>query len=892
MHRLLPLRAAASSSWSGVRPLQSRWLGNTLPRTLICCARPVNPAPFTRPFLTSSLLHRNRCTEEAKEQQEEEEIEDEEDEEAEEEEEKEDREPRVYQPSSAAKPSTLPLKYLLRSDFFSSLLLSSYPNLTTLQYRTHLSPFIRANGNNLHVQHLVGRLVDGSEQEGRRGRKRGKRHSRTKLAREIAAIYAQFVREETGEPQVAERRKVKGGRRKAAGAAEHGQEELEDEEEANEEDDVEDGEERHWDRGKWWRAEKDSAVRSEQSTPRRFQVKAEVIEEEEEDEDSHYRQHRHQQETATASSFLRSKGGRLRYDPSLAFLADLSQPHETFPLARSLNRKIILHTGPTNSGKTHAAMQALQSASTGIYAAPLRLLAWEQYDRMTKRGVKAELVTGQELLTSDDATHTSSTVEMVNVERVVDVAVIDEVQMIGNEERGGSWTRALLGVAARTVHVCGDVSVVELMEDLCSVMGEELQVVSYSRLTPLHVSTPLMSLSNLRRGDCIIAFARRELYTLKHQIETLTHLRCAIIYGSLPPTLRRQQAEQFNAPDGPYDVLVATDAIGMGLNLSVGRIIFSSLVKFDGTQERQLSVRETLQIAGRAGRFAGAFDVGYVTTLTRDTYRELNRLMRSELEPLRLAGLSVSLAQLEALAVHRPQEPLHALLRYMEQFAALDDLYFLADLSQWIAVAQLLRSFPSLTLHERYIFCLSPISADKPQERATLLSFLHQYTSSMAAVPTVSWRPLADWRRLPLLSSTARDLLQLEEAWKDLDVYIWLARRLGEDRFTEREEAEEMRERLSELIAVALSAMSESELRKRRTARKEECRLVSRERKQKKRAARAARAASIVQWTDVDEGADGAVVEVREATIDVVEREVTEAVSASSGMRAARVDLK
>ena len=859
MHRLLPLRAVPHCIRSS-RSLHSVLHLSTWPRKLTRCTQPSNQHVCSRPLWTSSPLYREPRTNE--EEEEEERAEDDKDEHD------DDHEPPPYRPSSTDSTS-LPLKYLLRSDFFSSLLLTHYPNLTPLQYRTHLSSFIRTNRHNLHVHHLVHQLVSGDEQEGReasrRKRKHSKRNRRVKLAREIAYIYAKFVRDETGEGRVTERQKVRGGRGKRAAAAEDGEEEREDEE------DVVDGE-GEWEEDAQWSAGENGGIGSGQSRANHSKARDEHIDEE--DEDGHEQQRRQQQSPLGNSSFLRGRGGRLRYDPSLAFLADLSQPHQTYPLARSLNRKIILHTGPTNSGKTHAAMQALQSAHSGVYAAPLRLLAWEQYDRMTKRGVKAELITGQEEVMSDDATHTSSTIEMVSVEQVFDVAVIDEVQMIGSEDRGGAWTRALLGVAARTLHVCGDVSVIGLMEDLCSVTGEELQIVSYSRLTPLQLSPPLLSLSNLRRGDCIIAFARSELYGLKRSIESNTRLRCAIIYGNLPPALRRQQAELFNAVDGPYDVLVATDAVGMGLNLSIGRIIFSTLTKFDGREERLLTVRETLQIAGRAGRFAGVFDVGEVTTLTEDTYGQLRHLMGSELEPLTHAGLSVTLAQLEALALHRP-ESLHVLLRYLEQFAAMDDLYFLSDLSQWIAVAKLLHSFPSLSLRERYIFCLAPVSADKPYERATLLTFLHQYTTPSRSHPslfTVSWRPLADWRRLSSLGFKASDVLRLEEAWKGLDIYVWLSRRLGEDRFTERAEAEEMRERVSEKIAVALSGMSQSELKRRRGGGRK-VRLSASERKVEARERRRLMRVASVDWMDVDESGDEA--EVREATVDVSDATVT-----------------
>jgi ATP-dependent RNA helicase SUPV3L1/SUV3 len=139
-------------------------------------------------------------------------------------------------------------------------------------------------------------------------------------------------------------------------------------------------------------------------------------------------------------------------------------------------------------------------------------------------------------------------------------------------------------------------------------------VVRYNRLAPLCVETAaLEGLECVRGGDCVVAFSRRELYRIKAEIELRSAgaLQCAVVYGSLPPSARREQAARFNGSGrGGADVLVATDAIGMGLNLNIDRVVFSALQKFDGTCKRKLVPAELRQIAGRAGRFGRAGKAG------------------------------------------------------------------------------------------------------------------------------------------------------------------------------------------------------------------------------------------------------------------------------------------
>ena len=252
-------------------------------------------------------------------------------------------------------------------------------------------------------------------------------------------------------------------------------------------------------------------------------------------------------------------------------LADLRYPVEWYPATRAIQRKIVLHVGPTNSGKTYHALKRLEQADTGIYAGPLRLLAHEVYTRLNAKGKPCDLITGDEKIVQGggEAQMKSCTVEMVPLNTDVDVAVIDEIQMIGHKDRGWAWTQALLGLKAKEIHLCGEERSVPLIRELAASMGDEMEIHTYKRLSALAtMSTSLRrQLSNLRKGDCVVVFSRVGIHAMKKEIEVATHKRVAIVYGGLPPEIRAQQAKLFNDPENDYDILVASDAIGMGLNL-------------------------------------------------------------------------------------------------------------------------------------------------------------------------------------------------------------------------------------------------------------------------------------------------------------------------------------
>lgn len=286
---------------------------------------------------------------------------------------------------------------------------------------------------------------------------------------------------------------------------------------------------------------------------------------------------------------------------------DRSFPADEFPQTRRNHRKIIMHVGPTNSGKTHHALRALAGASTGVYAGPLRLLAYEIWERLNTGqilplGVEPDernmsvshssvgdprfirlcnLITGEEQrFMGEHVPLHSCTIEMLSHRRFYDVAVVDEIQMLADEDRANAWVNAVLGVNAREVHLCGEETAIPIVQELLKHTGDEVIVRRYERLSPLIVEEKSLDgdLSKVRKGDCIVTFRRKDILEMKRKVERTTGMRCAVVYGRLPPEIRSEQAALFNDPTSGYDVLIGSDAVGMGLNLCV--IYLNFLVLF------------------------------------------------------------------------------------------------------------------------------------------------------------------------------------------------------------------------------------------------------------------------------------------------------------------------
>ncbi|KAE8269104.1 hypothetical protein A4X09_0g3237 [Tilletia walkeri] len=349
-------------------------------------------------------------------------------------------------------------------------------------------------------------------------------------------------------------------------------------------------------------------------------------------------------------------------------LTDYLLPAAKYPTARALNRQIHLHIGPTNSGKTYGALLALTKAETGMYAGPLRLLAHEVFERINEGSIgnvpprPCNLLTGEEKRIVDPkAGLVACTVEMADFETEIDVAVIDEIQMIGDPARGSSWTAAVLGLPAKELHLCGEASALPLIRRLTALCNDELHIHTYQRLTPLRVADQSLGgdLSKIEKGDCIVTFARSNIFFLKRMIEQKTGLKCAVAYGALPPETRSEQARLFNdTSEKGFDVMVASDAIGMGLNLKIKRVIFEACTKWDGGSVVPLSTSQIKQIAGRAGRYGTQENVGdseakggIVTTLNEDDLPYVHAALASGIVPIRRAGMHVLTPDISELAM-------------------------------------------------------------------------------------------------------------------------------------------------------------------------------------------------------------------------------------------------
>ncbi|XP_019155061.1 PREDICTED: DExH-box ATP-dependent RNA helicase DExH16, mitochondrial isoform X3 [Ipomoea nil] len=436
----------------------------------------------------------------------------------------------------------------------------------------------------------------------------------------------------------------------------------------------------------------------------------------------------------------------------------------------------------------------MPSNNSSIYCGPLRLLAWEVAKRLNKAKVPCDLITGQEREEFDGAKHKAVTVEMADVTSDYGCAVIDEIQMIGCRTRGFSFTRALLGISADELHLCGDPGAVPLIEEILKVTGDSLKVEYYERLSPLvPLKVPLGSFSNIRTGDCIAAFSRSNIYMFKKQIESGGKHLCSVVYGSLPPETRTRQATMFNDANSDSDVLVASDAIGMGLNLNISRIIFSTLQKFDGVEMRDLSVLEIKQIAGRAGRYGSKYPAGEVTCLSSKDLPLLHSALNSPSPILEKAGLFPNFDLLYMYSRLHPKHGLYDILEHFVDNAKLSANYFISNIEDLLKVASIIDELP-LSLHDKYLFCISPVDVDDDLSSQGLTQFATNYSKN----GIVRLREIFTPGTLQV-PKTQVALKELESIHKVLDLYVWLSFRL-EESFPDRELAASQKAICSMLI--------------------------------------------------------------------------------------------
>ena len=462
-----------------------------------------------------------------------------------------------------------------------------------------------------------------------------------------------------------------------------------------------------------------------------------------------------------------------------------ANPEQEFPESLAMERKFILHIGPTNSGKTYQALERLKNAQCGVYLGPLRLLALEVYEKMMDYGTPCTMLTGQECIEEKNSRITASTVEMLDIDKLYDIAVIDEAQMVADDDRGHSWTRAILGVKAKEIHVCMSPAAENVVIHLINLCNDRYEIRHYERKTPLVIEDiPFDFPKNIKAGDAYIVFSKKSVLNIAGRLEE-NGVKSSVIYGSLPPEIRRRQMELFNT--GQTKVVVSTDAIGMGLNLPVKRIVFLEIEKFDGISKRPLELPEIKQIAGRAGRY-GLHENGLVTAMGKKNLNYLQRMWNNDEDMTDKVSLGFPQVLLEMDA------PLDEIIKLWHDVKTpapfekvnIEDILFLYKEAS--RCKSFIADFDDKYMLYKMVTC--PIDIKDREVVRQWKKYCMTYTADISLA-------------YPDKSTRYQGLLKYESYYKKLDLYYQLSVRLGkiiDDKWLE-DERDKVQGRIMQLLS-------------------------------------------------------------------------------------------
>ena len=425
------------------------------------------------------------------------------------------------------------------------------------------------------------------------------------------------------------------------------------------------------------------------------------------------------------------------------------------PAGRNIH--YILHIGETNTGKTYHALQKMMAAHSGIYLAPLRLLALEVYDFLNEHGALCSLKTGEEEKLNPQAKHISCTVEMFHEKDFYDVAVIDEAQMISDKDRGFSWFKAITKVNAKEVHIIASRNAKDMLLKLLG--NSDIEIHDYKREIPLKVEKKPFKINQVKQGDALICFSRKRVLETASRLQNNGH-SVSMIYGSMPPETRKKQVERFSR--GESKVIVATDAIGMGLNLPIQRIVFLENRKFDGTSRRLLTSQEIKQIAGRAGR-KGIYDIGKVA-FVEDIGMMKDRLQQEDI-PIQTFTIAPTSHVFEKFQKH--DRDLGNFFDLWDRFKSPNGTKK-ASLSEERELYQLIRGTEMearLPLMDLYGLLHLPFSTREPE-------LIKQWKNTVEAIVTK--------KELPEPKIKKRSLEDLELSYKTIGLHLLFLYRLNE----------------------------------------------------------------------------------------------------------------
>ena len=428
---------------------------------------------------------------------------------------------------------------------------------------------------------------------------------------------------------------------------------------------------------------------------------------------------------------------------------------DLFPEARKIRRHFIIHVGGTNTGKTYDSMRMLAKAPSGVYLCPLRMLAYEGREVIRQLGVPCSFATGEEKEIDPGAKHISETIGMLDYNHPYDCAVIDECQLISGED-GSLYTNAILGVNAKTVCVCCAYSGLEITKRLIELCGDTWEVTEHHRTSELKFEEE--EYDGPRKNDAYIVFSRLGAYQMAEWLEE-KGMTPSIVYGKLPYEVKMEEARKFEA--GETDCLVATDAIAIGQNYNIERIVFRDVTKFINRREIRLDSQTVKQVAGRAGRY-GRFPIGYVNTLRSSDREEILSKLQEEDVPSSTAPL-----ELPSFLVEKDL-PLSLIYRAWTSSEA-GEPFVKADTTTELVICRLIEEeFSKISKAEEYTLASLPLDL---RDR-TQIEFLRQLLGAML-------RPTGDseWKSLLPQPDMIRSMMayrphlrDCEKLCRDLDL--------------------------------------------------------------------------------------------------------------------------
>jgi ATP-dependent RNA helicase SUPV3L1/SUV3 len=440
-----------------------------------------------------------------------------------------------------------------------------------------------------------------------------------------------------------------------------------------------------------------------------------------------------------------------------------------YPTARSMKRKLYFYVGPTNSGKTYSAMQKLIASDTGTYLAPLRLLALENHEYLMQNNTPSSLITGEEQKINEDAFHMCSTIEMLNFSLQTDVCVIDEVQMLEDEQRGWAWVNAILGAPSSNIIMTGSVNALDSIKKIASYLNEDLEIKRFQRKNPLNVLEKHIPYKDITKGTALIAFSRNNVLQIKSKLSKF--FKVSVLYGNLSPEVRKKEAKRFR--DGETDILVATDAIAMGLNLPIETILFTTSRKFDGISKRKLYSNEVIQIAGRAGRY-GHYEFGNIGATNKSDLKDIQQIFNTPVKTIKPPfNVKATIEQIEELSTYLQTKSLTKILKFYSSNMKFSGPFKASNIGDMISLSKILDKKVKLSLEQKFILSQAPINTKSP----LIHDAYFRYINAIINNKPYEYRSLINTNKK---AKSQNDLLKAEDEVKKISLYLWLSYKLPE----------------------------------------------------------------------------------------------------------------